>query len=101
MYDETRGWGTVCDSNWGTQEAVVVCRQLDFPFATSQGISNSDAANSEPHFGRGSGPVWLTDLGCGGFEPGLDACPHKGWGNSDDCDHGRDAGVICNGTYKW
>ena len=97
MYDETRGWGTVCDSNWGTQEAVVVCRQLGYPLAIPQAISNPDAATYEPHFGRGAGPVWLAQLNCSGSELTLDECLHIGWGNNHQCDHNRDAGVICNG----
>ena len=25
-------WGTICDSNWGTEEGEVVCKQLGYPF---------------------------------------------------------------------
>ncbi|XP_076146832.1 galectin-3-binding protein A-like [Alosa pseudoharengus] len=80
-------WGTVCDDDWGTEEAQVVCRQLGFRGAIS--------AEPGAKFGQGSGKIWLDDLGCKGSESSLSICAFKGWGVTD-CSHSEDASVVCD-----
>ena len=45
-------------------------------------------------FGQGTGPVYLTGVGCAGTESSLLSCSHSGirfnW-----CSHYEDAGVVC------
>ena len=81
-------WGTVCDDEWDMKDAVVVCRQLGFPFAVS--------APKAAHFGSGRGQVWLGHVCCSGIESSIADCPHRGWG-LQVCDHKKDASVICSG----
>uniref|UniRef100_A0A673B6Z1 Soluble scavenger receptor cysteine-rich domain-containing protein SSC5D n=1 Tax=Sphaeramia orbicularis TaxID=375764 RepID=A0A673B6Z1_9TELE len=79
-------WGTVCDDDWGTPDAMVVCRQL--------GCGHAIYAHSSSRFGRGSGPIWLDDVMCGGEELFLTHCHHNGFGKNN-CGHDEDAGVTC------
>ncbi|XP_014649416.1 PREDICTED: scavenger receptor cysteine-rich type 1 protein M160 [Ceratotherium simum simum] len=80
-------WGTVCDDNWSSDAAAVVCDQLDCPSSIiGMGLGNASV---------GSGKIWLDDVSCDGDEPQLWACRHSGWGNHD-CSHSEDVGVTCS-----
>ncbi|KAM6915022.1 scavenger receptor cysteine-rich domain-containing protein DMBT1-like [Xenentodon cancila] len=84
-------WGTVCDDDWTMSNADVVCKQL--------GCGHAVSAPTSAHFGRGSGPIWLDNVGCSGEESALTHCSHNGFGQNN-CGHGEDAGVICLGALK-
>ena len=86
-------WGTVCGDYWAAPEANVICSQLGFPPTWNHGWIYW------AEFGEGSGQIWLDDVNCGGGEPYLSACSHRGWG-VHNCVHGDDAGVYCDRGTK-
>ena len=101
-------WGTVCDDGWGTADARVVCRQLGLPTIGVFTPKNLVCLH-RPHllnfyilgarsfsyafFGRGSGPIVMSYVGCNGLETHLANCTYS----IPSCSHYEDAGVRCPG----
>ncbi|XP_051874633.1 deleted in malignant brain tumors 1 protein-like [Pristis pectinata] len=83
-------WGTVCSDSFVTENADVVCAQLNCGSATS--VEDSAA------FGKGSGPIWLDDVRCRADDSLLWQCPSSPWGQHN-CNHEEDVGVICSESH--
>ena len=79
-------WGTVCDDGWGHSDANVACRELGYSYALSYQCCS--------RLGRGSGRIWLDNVGCSGSENSLLSCPHNGI-EVHNCGHSEDVGVVC------
>lgn len=82
-------WGTVTDSGWDVYDANVVCKQLNFAGTVGAHIGGS--------FGRGKGPIWMSDFQCKGNENSLAKCNHTNTEVQETYDHYRDASVECFG----
>ncbi|XP_039543056.1 scavenger receptor cysteine-rich type 1 protein M130 [Pimephales promelas] len=80
-------WGTVCDDSWDIMDAVVVCRQL--------GCGRAISALGQSLFGKGKGQFWMKSVSCSGKELFISNCSHE---NGPDCDHSKDAGVVCSAS---
>jgi len=50
------------------------------------------------YYGRGSGLIMVTNVGCTGEEQSLLNCTHTGYGVTS-CGHYEDAGVSCPGIF--
>ncbi|NXT74829.1 SRB4D protein, partial [Zapornia atra] len=80
-------WGTVCDDDWDIVDANVVCGQL--------GCGQAAALPPAMSFGQGSGPIFLDNVDCKGWEAALSQCWSHGWG-IHNCYHYEDVAVVCN-----
>ena len=57
-------------------------------------FSVGSVAVSYAAFGQGTGPIYLSNVGCTGSESSLLSCSHSGIGVTS-CGHYEDAGVVC------
>ena len=80
-------WGTICDDGWDDGDARVVCKMIGYPSA----LRSSKGAE----FGKGTGNITLGDVECSGLEDNIGLCWNRGYYNTD-CDHSKDAGVVCS-----
>ena len=80
-------WGTVTDKGWDFHDANVVCKQLHFAGAVG--------AHTGSSFGRGKGPIWMSNFQCKGNENSLAKCNHTNTEVQEAWGHYRDAGVEC------
>ncbi|KAL5013383.1 hypothetical protein ScPMuIL_007653 [Solemya velum] len=76
-------WGTIGSYYWGSQDAKVVCKMFGFDGGFPVVWS---------YFGEGTGPIWLSDVSCGGQEISLFECPYT---IQRKLGHSTDAGVYC------
>lgn len=83
-----RQWGTICDNDWGLEEATVICRMLQ--------CGSPLKAHKNAWFGQGTGRIWLDEVICEGTERSLTECSAKPWG-THNCNHENDVGVECAG----
>uniref|UniRef100_A0A671VT53 Soluble scavenger receptor cysteine-rich domain-containing protein SSC5D n=1 Tax=Sparus aurata TaxID=8175 RepID=A0A671VT53_SPAAU len=70
-------WGTVCDDQWNTANAEVVCREIDCGTVLE--------AKKGAFFGEGNEEIWLDDVQCAGHESSLLKCEHRPFGQNN-CD---------------
>ena len=64
-------------------------------FVSTEGAT----AYSNAFYGRGSGSIYLDNVGCIGTESRLVDCSHRGIG-VHDCSHYEDAGLSCQGALQ-
>ncbi|XP_036431303.1 scavenger receptor cysteine-rich type 1 protein M130-like [Colossoma macropomum] len=79
---------TVCDADFGQQNAEVVCREL--------GCGLPVEVLRAAAFGRGEGQVWSEELQCRGSESQIYSCPTSST-LKHNCSHASDVGLVCSG----
>jgi len=78
-------WGTVCDDDFDYTDAGVVCYMLGYGRAGHY-IGN--------RYGVASGPIWLDDVRCSGWETTIADCPHSSW-RRHACTRSKEVSVSC------
>ena len=92
-------WGTVCGELFDDNDAAVVCRTIGLTggaklFPQGYGFYYRDSRDIE--MGRiASGPIWIDEVACTGFEQDFLDCPRPLGVNVHDCSHHEDVYMKC------
>ena len=92
-------WGTVCSDRFDDKDAAVVCRTIGLTggaklFSQGYGFYYRDSRDIE--MGRiASGPIWIDEVACTGFEQDFLDCPRPLGLNVHDCSHHQDVFMKC------
>jgi hypothetical protein len=84
-------WGTVCDDEFDTNDAIVACKNLQY---TGGSFLGNDASYRTADTNEGA--IYMDYLGCSGSETELMSCTYRGWG-IHSCSHAEDVVVGCTG----
>ena len=82
-------WGTVCNSGWDENDALVACKDLGF-------ISVDRESGTQGGGYRGQ-KIWMKNVDCRGTESQLVDCNYV---SGEDCDHFNDIAISCFNTGK-
>ncbi len=52
-------------------------------------------------FGEGTGPIFLSNVGCFGTERNLLECQSSGVAIITNCNHAQDVGVVCSSRFPF
>ncbi|GAB1610548.1 receptor-type tyrosine-protein phosphatase kappa-like, partial [Argonauta hians] len=78
-------WGTICDDNFDSTNAYVVCKSLNY---------ESGKVLPAGSYPEGSGRIWMDDVRCVGNEKSIFDCQYSPLG-SHDCTHKQDVMLSC------
>ena len=87
-------WGTVCDDYWNLADGVVACQQLGYGTVY-------DTLQQLPFGSNNNIPILADNLACEGIEDRLQDCRGMFGSTSHNCDHSKDAGLICIDASKF
>ena len=89
VYHEGR-WHKICEHDWDSKDATVVCRELGY------GTAKDVIHGARDYYGQGFSQILLSELDCTGKEKNIKQCNHAGYYVHDHCDHIQNAGVKCH-----
>lgn len=86
-------WGTLCQDWWNLVDGVVACQQLGYGTVY-------DTLRELPFGSNEDLPILIDNLRCRGDETRIQDCLAFFGNMSHNCDHSKDAGLVCIDASK-